>query len=130
MAPKLTREQHVELYYYMQLNRQLEERMTKLFRQNKIVGGLYASLGQEAVSIGTAYALGPQDWLAPMIRNIGSLLVKGFKPRDIFTQHMARYTSPTHTVASVIPLLERFSPNAPGAAKWCARSGRWARQTA
>ena len=96
MAPKLTREQHVELYYYMQLNRQLEERMTKLFRQNKIVGGLYASLGQEAVSIGTAYALGPQDWLAPMIRNIGSLLVKGFKPRDIFAQHMARYTSPTH----------------------------------
>ncbi len=93
---KLTREQHLELYYYMQLNRQLEERMTRLFRQNKIVGGLYASLGQEAVSIGTAYALEPRDWLAPMIRNIGALLVKGFKPRDIFTQHMARYTSPTH----------------------------------
>jgi pyruvate dehydrogenase E1 component alpha subunit/2-oxoisovalerate dehydrogenase E1 component alpha subunit len=93
---KLTREQHLELYYYMQLNRQLEERMTRLFRQNKIVGGLYTSLGQEAVSIGTAYALEPRDWLAPMIRNIGALLVKGFKPRDIFTQHMARYTSPTH----------------------------------
>ncbi len=93
---KLTREQHLELYYYMQLNRQLEERMTRLFRQNKIVGGLYASLGQEAVSIGTAYALEPRDWLAPMIRNIGSLLVKGVKPRDIFTQHMARYTAPTH----------------------------------
>jgi TPP-dependent pyruvate/acetoin dehydrogenase alpha subunit len=92
---KLSREQHLELYYYMQLNRQLEERMTRLFRQNKIVGGLYTSLGQEAVSIGTAYALEPRDWLAPMIRNIGALLVKGVKPRDIFTQHMARYTSPT-----------------------------------
>jgi len=91
----LTREQHLDLYYYMQLNRQLEERMVRLFRQNKIVGGLYASLGQEAISIGTAYALEPRDWLAPMIRNIGALLVKGFKPRDIFTQHMAKYTSPT-----------------------------------
>jgi TPP-dependent pyruvate/acetoin dehydrogenase alpha subunit len=92
---ELTREQHLDLYYYMQLNRQLEERMVRLFRQNKIVGGLYSSLGQEAISVGTAYALEPRDWLAPMIRNIGALLVKGFKPRDIFTQHMAKYTSPT-----------------------------------
>jgi len=95
MSAKLTREQHLELYYYMQLNRRLEERMVRLFRQNKIVGGLYSSLGQEAVSVGTAYALEPRDWLAPMIRNIGALLVKGFRPRDIFTQHMAKYTSPT-----------------------------------
>jgi len=90
-----TRQQHLDLYYFMQLNRQLEDRMVRLFRQNKIVGGLYSSLGQEATSVGTAYALEPRDWLAPMIRNIGALLVKGFKPRDIFTQHMARYTSPT-----------------------------------
>jgi TPP-dependent pyruvate/acetoin dehydrogenase alpha subunit len=95
MGATLTREQHLDLYYFMQLNRQLEDRMVRLFRQNKIVGGLYSSLGQEAIPIGTAYALEPRDWLAPMIRNIGALLVKGFKPRDIFTQHMAKYTSPT-----------------------------------
>jgi TPP-dependent pyruvate/acetoin dehydrogenase alpha subunit len=69
--------------------------MVRLFRQNKIVGGLYSSFGQEAISVGTSYALGPGDWIAPMIRNIGALLVRGFKPRDILTQHMARYTSPT-----------------------------------
>ena len=79
----------------MQLNRQLEERMVRLFRQNKIVGGLYSSLGQEAVSVGTCYALEKRDWIAPMIRNIGALLVKGVPPRDIFTQHMAKFTSPT-----------------------------------
>jgi len=95
MNHPLTREQQLDLYYYMQLNRQLEDRMVRLFRQNKIVGGLYSSLGQEAISVGTAYALEKRDWLAPMIRNIGALLVKGFKPRDIFTQHMAKYTSPT-----------------------------------
>jgi TPP-dependent pyruvate/acetoin dehydrogenase alpha subunit len=95
MNTKLTREQRLELYYFMQLNRQLEERLVRLFRQNKIVGGVYSSLGQEAVSVGTAYALEPRDWIAPMIRNIGSLLVKGVKPREIFTQHMAKYASPT-----------------------------------
>jgi TPP-dependent pyruvate/acetoin dehydrogenase alpha subunit len=96
MNHQLSREQHLELYYFMQLNRQLEERLVRLFRQNKIVGGVYSSLGQEAISVGTAYALEPRDWLAPMIRNIGTLLVKGFRPRDIFTQHMAKATSPTH----------------------------------
>jgi TPP-dependent pyruvate/acetoin dehydrogenase alpha subunit len=95
MASTLTREQYLQLYYYMRLNRELEEQMVRLFRQNKIVGGLYSSFGQEAISVGTAYALGPGDWIAPMIRNIGALLVRGFKPRDILTQHMARYTSPT-----------------------------------
>jgi TPP-dependent pyruvate/acetoin dehydrogenase alpha subunit len=92
---QLTRAQHLDLYYFMQLNRQLEERMVRLFRQNKIVGGLYSSLGQEAVSVGTCYALEKRDWIAPMIRNIGALLVKGVPPRDIFTQHMAKFTSPT-----------------------------------
>ena len=92
---KLSRQQYLDLYYYMRLNREVEETMTKLFRQNKIVGGLYSSLGQEAISVGTAYALEKRDWIAPMIRNIGALLVKGVPPRDIFTQHMAKYTSPT-----------------------------------
>jgi pyruvate dehydrogenase E1 component alpha subunit/2-oxoisovalerate dehydrogenase E1 component alpha subunit len=92
---KLSRQQYLDLYYFMRLNREVEETMTKLFRQNKIVGGLYSSLGQEAISVGTAYALEKRDWLAPMIRNIGALLVKGVPPRDIFTQHMAKFTSPT-----------------------------------
>jgi TPP-dependent pyruvate/acetoin dehydrogenase alpha subunit len=85
-----------ELYYFLQLNRQLETRLERLFRQGKIVGGLYSSLGQEAISVGAAYALEPRDWLAPMIRNIGALLVKSVPPKDIFTQHMAREASPTH----------------------------------
>ena len=91
----LTRQQYLDLYYYMRLNRAVEDTMVKLFRQNKIVGGLYSSLGQEAVSVGTAYALERKDWLAPMIRNIGALLVKGVPPRDVFMQHMAKSDSPT-----------------------------------
>jgi len=95
MKKDLSRQQYMDLYYYMRLNRAVEETMVKLFRQNKIVGGLYSSLGQEAISVGTAYALEKKDWLAPMIRNIGALLVKGVPPRDVFMQHMAKYDSPT-----------------------------------
>ena len=93
--PELKREEALELYYFMRLNRSLDELLVRLFRQNKIVGGLYGSLGQEATSIGTAYALAKGDWIAPLIRNVGSLLVRGFKPKDIMTQYMARATSPT-----------------------------------
>ena len=92
---RLSRDGFLSLYYYMRLNRAVEDTMVKLFRQNKIVGGLYSSLGQEAVSVGTAYALEKKDWLAPMIRNIGALLVKGVPPRNVFMQHMAKYDSPT-----------------------------------
>jgi TPP-dependent pyruvate/acetoin dehydrogenase alpha subunit len=95
MKKELSRQQYLDLYYYMRLNRAVEDTMVKLFRQNQIVGGLYSSLGQEAISVGTAYALQKKDWLAPMIRNIGALLVKGVPPRDIFMQHMAKYDSPT-----------------------------------
>src|ERR1700723_2201187 len=94
MTKDLTRQQYLDLYYYMRLNRAVEDTMVKLFRQNKIVGGLYSSLGQEAISVGTAYALEKKDWLAPMIRNIGALLVKGVPPRDVFMQHMAKNDSP------------------------------------
>jgi pyruvate dehydrogenase E1 component alpha subunit/2-oxoisovalerate dehydrogenase E1 component alpha subunit len=95
MKKELSRQEYLDLYYYMRLNRAVEDTMVKLFRQNQIVGGLYSSLGQEAISVGTAYALEKKDWLAPMIRNIGALLVKGVPPRDIFMQHMAKYDSPT-----------------------------------
>lgn len=95
MSDTLTREQALEIYYYLQLNRRFEEALARLFRQNKIVGGLYGSLGQEAISVGSAYALGPGDWMAPMIRNIGALLVRGFGPAELFAQFMGRAESPT-----------------------------------
>ena len=45
---ELDRTDYLELYYYMALNRRLEERLGHLYRQGKVVGGLYSSLGQEA----------------------------------------------------------------------------------
>ncbi len=96
LAPTtLKRERQLELYRFLQLNRRVEDRLTNLYRQGKVVGGLYSSRGQEAVSVGSAFALEADDVLAPLIRNLGSLLVRGVRPREVFTQYMARATSPT-----------------------------------
>ncbi len=96
-APTLTREQRLELYYYMRLTRQLEERLVNLYRQTKVVGGLFRSLGQEADAVGSAYALDRTkgDMLSPLIRNLGSMLVQGAKPVEILKQYMAKGDSPT-----------------------------------
>jgi len=91
----LTRDQHLELYYYLKLTRLLEERLVSLYRQNQVIGGLYRSLGQEATAVGSAYALRQSDPIAPIIRDLGALLVKGVKPRDILCQYMARADGPT-----------------------------------
>src|SRR5690348_17832336 len=91
----LTRPQVLELYYWMRLTRTLEERLVALYRQTKVVGGLFRSLGQEADSVGSAYALRPEDVLSPLIRNLGSMLVKGATPVEILRQYMAKGDSPT-----------------------------------
>jgi pyruvate dehydrogenase E1 component alpha subunit/2-oxoisovalerate dehydrogenase E1 component alpha subunit len=92
---ELTREQKIDIYRFMRLNRALEERLVNLYRQGKIVGGLYRSLGQEATSVGSAYALEKGDVLGPLIRNLGSVLVMGATPREVFTQYLARAASPS-----------------------------------
>jgi pyruvate dehydrogenase E1 component alpha subunit/2-oxoisovalerate dehydrogenase E1 component alpha subunit len=91
----LTREQCVSIYRWMLLNRSMETALENLYKQGKVVGGVYFGLGQEGCSCASAFALGPEDWLGPMIRNQGSLLVRGFSPRDIMRQYMAKADSPT-----------------------------------
>src|SRR5499426_3695399 len=94
-AGGLPHDQLLELYYYMRLTRSLEERLVNLYRQTKVVGGLFRSLGQEADSVGSAYALERRDILSPLIRNLGAMLVKGATPVEILKQYMAKGDSPT-----------------------------------
>ena len=85
----------IEIYRWMVLNRKMEQALENLYKQGKVVGGVYFGLGQEACSCASAFALDKDDWLAPMIRNQGSLLVRGFEPRDMMMQYMAKADSPT-----------------------------------
>jgi len=93
----LSREQKLELYYYMRLTRSLEERLVNLYRQTKVIGGLFRSLGQEADAVGAAYALDRDagDILSPLIRNLGAMLVRGATPVEVIRQYMAKGDSPT-----------------------------------
>jgi len=91
----LTKQQCIEIYRWMVLNRRMEQALENLYKQGKVVGGVYFGLGQEACSCASAFALEKDDWLAPMIRNQGSLLVRGFEPRDMMMQYMAKAGSPT-----------------------------------
>jgi pyruvate dehydrogenase E1 component alpha subunit/2-oxoisovalerate dehydrogenase E1 component alpha subunit len=93
----LTPDQLLEIAYYLRLTRTLEERLVALFRQAKVIGGLYRSLGQEGESVAAAYALDYKqgDVVQPLIRNLGSILVAGAKPADIIKQYMAKGDSPT-----------------------------------
>ena len=91
----LSKQQIIEIYRWMLLNRRMEAALESLYKQSKVVGGVYFGLGQEACSCASAYALQKDDWLGPMIRNQGSVLVRGFSPRDIMMQYMAKAGSPT-----------------------------------
>src|SRR5213082_1385018 len=91
----LNKQQCIEIYRWMVLNRRMEQALENLYKQGKVVGGVYFGLGQEACSCASAYALQKDDWLAPMIRNQGALLVRGFEPRDMMMQYMAKADSPT-----------------------------------
>ena len=86
----LTGSQLLEMYYFARLAREIEERLVILFRQSKVIGGLYRSLGQEGESVATAYALKRTDAILPLIRNMGALTTMGVRPREIFLQYMAK----------------------------------------
>ena len=97
MTETLTDAQLLEIAYFLRLTRTLEERLVALFRQAKVIGGLYRSLGQEGESVAAAYALDYKqgDVVQPLIRNIGSILVAGARPADIIKQYMAKGDGPT-----------------------------------
>ena len=98
LPAELERSQLLEMYRYLRLTRTLEERLVALYRQSKVIGGLFRSLGQEGESVASAYALERgrhRDILSPLIRNLGSMLVMGAKPIEILRQYMAKAESPT-----------------------------------
>jgi len=91
----LTKEQFIELYRFLKMTRMFDEFTVRLKRQSKLTGGVFTSLGQEATAVGTAYALEPQDFIAPLIRDIGAVFVKGISPRTIFLQYLGKADAPS-----------------------------------
>src|SRR3989440_4220189 len=89
-AEHLTLEDRIWLLRAMLLMRGLEERAMTLYRQGKVPGSFYDGYGQEAVSAGPAFAMGPQDRLCILHRDLAAHLIRGVTPTRILSQYMGR----------------------------------------
>jgi TPP-dependent pyruvate/acetoin dehydrogenase alpha subunit len=85
-------EYELQLYYWMKLVRAFEERVARLHRQNKILGGVYSGAGQEAIVTGICAPLKPGDFVAPLHRDLGVFLVRGVDPGRLMAQLMGKET--------------------------------------
>lgn len=95
MVDDLSPEQLLRLYHYLRLTRSLEDRLAILYRQGKILGGVYLSTGQEAVSVGAASVLEDGDVIVPSHRDMGAHLLRGIQPREVFAQYLGRLGGPS-----------------------------------
>src|SRR3954471_18369651 len=86
----LTRDDRTSLLRFMLLMRATEERALTLYRQGKVPGSYYDGRGQEAVSVGSSFALGPKDRACILHRDLGAHLVRGVKPGRVLAQMMGR----------------------------------------
>ena len=116
--------------YYMTLMREVEDRIErKLYRQGKILGGVYVGRGQEAIPVGTALLAGPEDVLLPSHRDMAVFLIRGVPLGRIFAQYMGRVGGLTRgregnmhmgdlklNVISIVSALAATVPVAAGAA--------------
>jgi TPP-dependent pyruvate/acetoin dehydrogenase alpha subunit len=77
--------------HYMVLMREVEDRLErKLYRQGKIVGGVYVGLGQEAIAVGAGLVAQPEDVLFPCHRDLALYFIRGVHPRQVLAQYMGR----------------------------------------
>jgi TPP-dependent pyruvate/acetoin dehydrogenase alpha subunit len=86
----LERGDRVNLLRYMAMMRAAEERAITLYRQGKIPGSFYDGCGQEAISVGSAYVLGPRDRMCILHRDLGAHFVRGVTPDRYLANYMGR----------------------------------------
>ncbi len=116
--------------YHMTLMREVEDRIErKLYRQGKVVGGVYVARGQEAIPVGTGLAARPSDVFFPSHRDLALFFIRGITPRQVFAQYMGRVDGLTrgkdgnmhmgsmpHRLVSIISSIGASVPVAAGAA--------------
>lgn len=85
----------LELYRLMLLQRLVEERVLALYRQGQIAGSVYTGRGQEAVAAGAGLALGPDDVVCPLNRELACHFARGVTVAQVFANFLGRATAPT-----------------------------------
>src|SRR6476620_3003990 len=85
----------VRIYEMMVLTRAVEDRMVAMYKSGDLLGSLYTGHWHEAISVGSAAALGDGDYMAPIHRDLGAHLCRGMEPWQVMASFMGRATSPT-----------------------------------
>ncbi len=92
----LTHRELLEMLYHMRLQRAVEDRGIKLYYQGRIPGAYFTGWGHEAIVVGATYALGPNDLIAPMHRDLAAYIMRGIPVRRVFAQFLDREGGLTH----------------------------------
>jgi len=88
--PLLTHDDRAQLLRYMAMMRSAEERALSLYKQGNVPGSFYDGRGQEAISVGAAFALAPRDRLCILHRDLGAHFVRGVTPDRYLANYMGR----------------------------------------
>ncbi len=79
----------LSLYKGMKKPRLIEEKMLILLRQGKI-SKWFSGWGQEAISVGCAMAIEPEEYILPMHRNLGVFTARGIELNRLFCQFQGK----------------------------------------
>lgn len=82
----------VEQYRLMRLIRSFEDRATELFIDGKIVGTAHSCAGQEAIAVGAAAVMRPDDYLVGHHRSHGHLIARGADIRRMMAEMFGKRT--------------------------------------
>jgi TPP-dependent pyruvate/acetoin dehydrogenase alpha subunit len=82
--------QGLELYRGMRLIRRFEETIQLLFQRGEIHGTTHLYIGEEAVAVGVASVLGPEDRVAGTYRGHGHALALGVEPQALLDEMLGR----------------------------------------
>ena len=98
-APASVSERDPELlqriHRIMVLTRAVEDRMVAMYKGGDLLGSLYTGHWHEAISVGAASTLRPDDYLAPIHRDLGAHLWRGMEPWQVMASFIGKATSPT-----------------------------------
>jgi 2-oxoisovalerate dehydrogenase E1 component len=86
---KLSNTELLDIYEHLLRPRLIEEKMLSMLRQGRI-SKWFSGIGQEAVAVGAALAMHPDEYILPMHRNLGTFTSRGIPMARLFSQFQGR----------------------------------------
>ena len=94
-SSKLTKEQLWDIYKSMKTQRQLEERLLKLYKGGQLSGAVYPGIGQEASMAGIAAGMDEKDIFGGTHRDLGVQIKKGVTLKEIALNFFGKHDGPS-----------------------------------